>query len=145
MTSGDGGIFPPGIPVAVVVDGRKVEPALARPMVNPAGIGLVLHRQLPILPVPGADAVPLLRPMQCRCRVKPVAAVACHGGGIELAQGGGERADRLTDTPTPGADSGGTTQARRASRYATPPRRLPGNCRYGIIAPEYGPGAATPQ
>lgn len=54
ITSGDGGIYPPGLPVAVVVDGRH-EPPLARPAVNPAGAGLVLV-EAAYLPPPGSEA-----------------------------------------------------------------------------------------
>lgn len=50
VTSGDGGVFPPGIPVAIVIDGGS-EPPLARPVVNPAGIGMVLI-EAAYLPVP---------------------------------------------------------------------------------------------
>ena len=40
LTSGDGGLFPPGIPVAVIVDTEQTPP-LARPLANPAGLGVV--------------------------------------------------------------------------------------------------------
>ncbi|HPU16292.1 MAG TPA: rod shape-determining protein MreC, partial [Polymorphobacter sp.] len=50
VTSGDGGVFPPGIPVAIVVNGGQ-EPPLARPVVNPAGLGMVLIESA-YLPVP---------------------------------------------------------------------------------------------
>jgi len=55
VTSGDGGVFPPGIPVAVVVDGSQ-EPPLARPFVNPAGLGMVLIESA-YLPVPATVPV----------------------------------------------------------------------------------------
>lgn len=54
ITSGDGGIYPPGLPVAIVVDGRS-EPPLARPAANPVGAGLVLV-EAAYLPVPGSEA-----------------------------------------------------------------------------------------
>jgi rod shape-determining protein MreC len=53
VTSGDGGVFAPGVPVAVVVDGKS-EPPHARPMVNPAGLGLV-RIDAPYLPLPAAS------------------------------------------------------------------------------------------
>ena len=55
VTSGDGGVFPPGIPVAVVVNGGQ-EPPLARPFVNPAGLGMVLIESA-YLPVPATVPV----------------------------------------------------------------------------------------
>jgi rod shape-determining protein MreC len=62
VTSGDGGIFPPGIPVAVVV--RTAEPPLARPLAAPQGVGLVsvFTAYLPVPPPPpAASAVPVPR------------------------------------------------------------------------------------
>jgi rod shape-determining protein MreC len=56
VTSGDGGVFPPGIPVAVVVVNGGQEPPLARPFVNPAGLGMVLIESA-YLPVPATVPV----------------------------------------------------------------------------------------
>ena len=50
VTSGDGGLFPPGVPVAVIVD-DKVSPPLARPLANPAALGPVTV-EAPWLPPP---------------------------------------------------------------------------------------------
>lgn len=41
VTSGDGGTFPPGIPVAIVTEPRGPEPK-ARPLANPGGLDFVL-------------------------------------------------------------------------------------------------------
>jgi rod shape-determining protein MreC len=60
VTSGDGGIFPPGIPVAVIVD-AEASPALARPLANPAGLGVVTVEapwMPPAEPVAAAPAPP---------------------------------------------------------------------------------------
>lgn len=54
ITSGDGGIYPPGLPVAVVVDGRH-QPPLARPAASAVGAGLVLV-EAAYLPLPGSEA-----------------------------------------------------------------------------------------
>jgi rod shape-determining protein MreC len=60
VTSGDGGLFPPGIPVAVIIDVRA-SPPLARPLANPTGLGPVLV-EAPWMPppvfVPTAPAPP---------------------------------------------------------------------------------------
>lgn len=57
ITSGDGGIFPPGVPVATVVR-ANVEPPLAKPSANPVGLGYVLVEKA-YLPVPPVTAIPL--------------------------------------------------------------------------------------
>ena len=62
VTSGDGGVFAPGVPVAVIV--RVTEPALARPLAEPHGVGLVSVETayLPVPPPPKeADTVPVPR------------------------------------------------------------------------------------
>ena len=41
VTSGDGGVFPPGIPVGVIVDAGAAPPR-ARPAANPSGLGAVV-------------------------------------------------------------------------------------------------------
>lgn len=48
VTSGDGGLFPPGLPVAVITD-AKANPPRARPVVRPAALG-VLSVEAPWLP-----------------------------------------------------------------------------------------------
>lgn len=50
VTSGDGGLFPPGLPVAVIVD-PAANPPLAHPMVRPAALG-TLSVEAPWLPPP---------------------------------------------------------------------------------------------
>lgn len=50
VTSGDGGLFPPGVPVAVIVDDKASTP-LARPLANPAALGPVTV-EAPWLPPP---------------------------------------------------------------------------------------------
>ncbi len=62
VTSGDGGVYAPGIPAAVVV--RASEPPLARPAATPNGLGYVAV-ETPYLPVPAvasaAETVPVPR------------------------------------------------------------------------------------
>lgn len=41
VTSGDGGLFPPGVPVAVIIDAQS-NPPRARPLANPTGLGPVM-------------------------------------------------------------------------------------------------------
>lgn len=41
VTSGDGGLFPPGVPVAVIIDAAS-NPPRARPLANPTGLGPVM-------------------------------------------------------------------------------------------------------
>ncbi|MBS3962779.1 MAG: rod shape-determining protein MreC [Sandarakinorhabdus sp.] len=50
VTSGDGGLFPPGIPVALIVRVDR-NPPKARPLANPAGLGPVMV-EAPWLPPP---------------------------------------------------------------------------------------------
>ena len=54
VTSGDGGLFPPNVPVAVVTDITS-DPPRARPLANPTGLGAVMV-EAPWLPPP--DFVP---------------------------------------------------------------------------------------
>lgn len=57
VTTGDGGLFPPGLPVAVIVDAGRNRP-LARPLANPTGLGVVMV-EAPWLPPPvPVDAEP---------------------------------------------------------------------------------------
>lgn len=53
-TSGDGGIFPPGIPVAVVVDARS-DPPRARPVVRPDGLDYVIVERPYLPPISTTD------------------------------------------------------------------------------------------
>ena len=73
VTSGDGGIFPPGVPVAIV--SRVAEPPLARLLADPHGVGLVSVETayLPVPPPPAeAPATPVPREAGGG-RVKPAA------------------------------------------------------------------------
>jgi rod shape-determining protein MreC len=61
VTSGDGGLYPPGVPVAVIVDTAR-NPPLARPLANPTGLGAVMV-EAPWLPPPATLlALPAARP-----------------------------------------------------------------------------------
>jgi rod shape-determining protein MreC len=56
VTSGDGGIFPPGIPVGTIIAGG-VEPPQIRPAATPVGAGFVLIEQA-FLPLPAENTQP---------------------------------------------------------------------------------------
>ncbi len=56
VTSGDGGLFPPNVPVAVVTDVGH-EPPRARPLANPTGLGVVMV-EAPWLPPPAFVPAP---------------------------------------------------------------------------------------
>lgn len=58
VTSGDGGLFPPDVPIAVIIDITR-SPPLARPLANPTGLGVVMVEAPwlpPPVPVPVAPA-----------------------------------------------------------------------------------------
>jgi rod shape-determining protein MreC len=59
VTSGDGGLFPPGLPVAVIVD-TQLNPPRARPLANPTGLGAVMV-EAPWLPPPALVPAPPAR------------------------------------------------------------------------------------
>ncbi|WP_199554310.1 rod shape-determining protein MreC [Sandaracinobacteroides hominis] len=60
VTTGDGGLFPPGLPVGVIIN-ADASPPRARPLANPTGLGAVIV-EAPWLPppvfVPAAPAAP---------------------------------------------------------------------------------------
>jgi rod shape-determining protein MreC len=53
VTSGDGGLFPPGIPVAVIID-TQANPPRARPFVRPSALG-AMAVEAPWLPPPEVE------------------------------------------------------------------------------------------
>ncbi len=57
VTSGDGGVFPPGVPVGTITDARA-EPPLIRPAAGALGAGLVTI-EAAYLPVPEAEKGPV--------------------------------------------------------------------------------------
>ena len=74
VTSGDGGIYPPEIPVATVVRLRG-ETIYARPAANPEALGFVIVDQpyLPVVLPPSAPATPTMLAMPDNRLVTPVA------------------------------------------------------------------------
>ncbi|MCG2842846.1 rod shape-determining protein MreC, partial [Sandaracinobacter sp. RS1-74] len=56
VTSGDGGLYPPGVPVAVLID-TEANPPRARPLANPTGLGAVMV-EAPWLPPPSFISAP---------------------------------------------------------------------------------------
>jgi rod shape-determining protein MreC len=80
VTSGDGGVFPPDVPVAVVTRVLR-DVQYARPLAHPEGLGYVMVEQpyLPpaIVPVPGAQApVPLPPALPVPAAAAPAAMAA---------------------------------------------------------------------
>lgn len=59
VTSGDGGLFPPGIPVAVIIN-TKSSPPMARAMANPTGLGRVMVEAPWLAPLVVVAAEPAL-------------------------------------------------------------------------------------
>ncbi len=57
VTSGTGGIFPPGIGVAVVI-GRRDDVAIARPLADPATLDFVIVERAYVPPIPAAPPTP---------------------------------------------------------------------------------------
>lgn len=66
VTSGDGGIFPPGIPVGIIID--PAEPPTVRPAAIPVGAGYVTieaaYLELPVETAPANPAAPV--PIEAR-------------------------------------------------------------------------------
>lgn len=69
VTSGDGGVFPPGVPVGIVIDARA-DPPLIRPAATALGAGYVTV-EAAWLPVPEAESGPIVdAPVPAEARVK---------------------------------------------------------------------------
>ena len=106
LTSGDGGVFAPGIPAAVVV--RTGEPPLARAAASPGGLGYVAV-ETPYLPVPtvsdAAATVPVPREAGGG-KAKPPVALPPKGGPGDGGSrpGGGSAAGTRISTAERGAD-----------------------------------------
>lgn len=88
VTSGDGGLFPPGIPVAVLIDVTS-SPPKARPLANPAGLGPVMV-EAPWLPppsfVPAPPAAPEPDLVPAAAGAAPPASAAAPPTGTAAAQ-----------------------------------------------------------
>lgn len=85
VTSGDGGLFPPGIPVAVIID-AEANPPRARPLANPTGLGTVMI-EAPWLPPPSFVAVPPAAPEADKVVAPAAAATAANGSAATAATG----------------------------------------------------------
>lgn len=68
VTSGDGGLFPPGIPVGTIIDAGRPRPQV-RPAVSPAAIGIVMV-EAPWLAPPAIVAAPAAEPEADRLPVR---------------------------------------------------------------------------
>jgi len=102
VTSGDGGLFPPGIPVAVIVRIDQ-NPPRARPLANPAGLGPIMV-EAPWLPAP-ALVPATAAPSEPDLAVAPVAAAGSPAAGSPAAV-----------LPTPGLAGAAVPVAAQAQR-----------------------------
>ena len=108
VTSGDGGLFPPGIPVAVIIDAEG-NPPRARPLANPTGLGTVMI-EAPWLPLPDFVPAASARPEADRP--------------VPPASPGGQAAVPAVATPSPApAASAAATPAAAARAPAPQPAR----------------------
>lgn len=95
VTSGDGGLYPPGVPVAVIVEAGR-SPPLARPLANPTGLGPVMV-EAPWMPPPATVlALPPARPETDR----PVPAAAVPATAVPAATTPQPTAPAPTSAPT---------------------------------------------
>ncbi len=134
VTSGDGGVFPPGIPVAIVIDGGS-EPPLARPVVNPAGLGTVLI-EAAYLPVPA------LAP-----ETSPTVAVPREAGGGRSQPSIVSTTPRAiaSAVPPPPAPAPAPPPTAAAAKPAAPVLKFNAqSMRVPIGAPPIGAGASEP-
>lgn len=107
VTTGDGGLFPPGVPVAVILD-AEASPPKARPFANPTGLGAVMV-EAPWLPPPVFVPTAPAAAEADRAVVAPAPATAQPG-----------TASAATPARTPGAAPSAAPAVRPA---AAPPAR----------------------
>ena len=129
VTSGDGGVFAPGIPVAIVV--RTGEPPLARPAAVPDGLGYVVV-ETAYLPVPAAPAADVA--------AVPVPREA--GGGKKAVAGAGKTSPPPLQGRGPGGGGDGVAEPLPASARAGP---TPGPPAASLAPPLKGRGSAPAQ
>lgn len=112
VTSGDGGLFPPNVPVAVVIQVTS-DPPRARPLANPTGLGAVMV-EAPWLPPP--DFVPATpAPSEADRPVAPPPAAAAAN----------TKAATVASSPNPPPAATAPPQAAPASPPASPPATGP--------------------
>lgn len=124
VTSGDGGLYPPGVPVGVIVDATS-NPPRARPLANPTGLGAVMVEapwlappvMVPAAPAPGEPD-------------RPVAPAAAAGAAPPTP------AAPTPSAPTPAASTPGPEPARTLTRADAQAGRL--------APPPAGPTQRTP-
>jgi len=83
VTSGDGGLYPPGLPVGVIIDAES-NPPRARPLANPTGLGAVMVEApwltspalVPVAPAPGEPDRPVAPAPAATAAVTPPAGAA---------------------------------------------------------------------
>lgn len=75
VTSGDGGLFPPGIPVAVIIDVDQ-NPPRARPLANPSGLGPVMIEAPWLAPIAPLGVAPAEDEADLPVTPSPTAAAA---------------------------------------------------------------------
>lgn len=133
VTSGDGGLYPPGLPVGVIVDADSAPPR-ARPLANPTGLGAVMVEApwlAPPVTVPVAPAAS-----------EPDRPVPTAAAGALAATATGPA------TAGPAAAQAGTTGGVRTPPASTPTARTPparADASAGRLAPApLGPAQRTP-
>ena len=133
VTSGDGGLFPPGIPVAVLIDVTS-SPPRARPLANPAGLGPVMV-EAPWLPPPSFVPTPLAvpEPDLAPAAVVPSAAPAARTVGT----GAAPAARPVGTSAAPAARPVGTSAAPAApvAESAAAPASQPGAAQPAAVQP----------
>ena len=107
VTSGDGGLFPPGVPVAVIID-AEASPPRARPLANPTGLGPVMVEAPWLAPPAFVPAAPAVAEAD-----RPVAPAAAAPGTAPGTPSGA--------APAQGAASPATTPARPQAPAPTRP------------------------
>lgn len=99
VTSGDGGLFPPGVPVAVIID-AETNPPRARPLANPTGLGPVMVEAPWLAPPTFVPAPPAAAEAD---RVVQPAAPATPAAGNAAPATGNPGAAASRPAPTPAA------------------------------------------
>ncbi|MFN7400421.1 MAG: rod shape-determining protein MreC [Sandaracinobacter sp.] len=93
VTSGDGGLYPPGLPVGVIIDAES-NPPRARPLANPTGLGAVMVEApwlarpalVQVAPAPGEPDRPVApAPAATAAATPPAGAAAAPAQGTATA------------------------------------------------------------
>lgn len=119
VTSGDGGLYPPGVPVAVIVDADS-NPPRARPLANPTGLGAVMVEAPWLAPPVMVQAAPA--PGEPDRPVTPTGVPASAAAAAGSAPAGGTAGGtRTPPAPTPPAPAAPSRTDASAGRLAPAP------------------------